>query len=200
MTEVHHRSRRSCAAITAVALVTLAACSDPAAPPKTATVTSPKPTVTKPQPEPTLRFVRSPDPAEREVAEAYRASVIAYLDTSAQPNPDAPVLARTHVGPMLEAIRTREKELADKGQAVRLPSPSQFVIRVDAIAITGATAALTVCEVDDGIVFRSIDGRTVDGAVVSQRRRATMRRMGDRWRLEGRKSDAKHPGNSACNA
>ncbi len=208
MARSRHAVRHALALATA-SIVLLGACSnDPK--PKTATVTAPSsssttdPSTSTTQPSdlepqrPRLIYVRSLAPAKRDIAEAYLHAVVAYIRSSQDPDPWAPALARTHVGPMLQAIRARETELASRGQAIRLPTPTRFTIRIDGLSIDGSFAVLRVCEVDDGVVYRRASGRVIDGAIVSQRRRVTMQKSGARWRLAGRTSETKQSGAGAC--
>jgi len=183
--------------------VVLAACSHTPKPPATAKVTSPTtaaastaPTTSAPQPK--LVYAHRFTPAQQAVAQGYFAAVQAFVAASAQPKLSETLLAATHAGPMLAAARKDISMLVKKDQAVRLPTFSKYLVRIDGVTLGGATATVRLCSVDDGVLYERATGRVVDATVVSRLRRATMRRAGRRWQLVDRDSGAKRRGERAC--
>lgn len=186
----------------------LVACSNDPKPPATAKVTSPstsassttaapKPTTTT-APKPRLVYAHQFTPAQKKVAQGYFAAVQAYLHAASGPTPHDLALAQTHLGSMLTAAEIRVADFAKRGQAVRLPRSSRFAVRVDAVDVHGSIASLSVCSLDDGVVFQRATGHIVDATVGSSTQVVTMRSDRGIWKLADRTAPKRQQGNLAC--
>lgn len=192
-----------------VASAVLSACSQTLKPPSTAKVTSPStsatsttaaPTTTSTTtaPQPKLVYAHHFTPAQQAVAQGYFAAVKAFLHAASGPATQDSALAGTHIGAMLRAVRAKVGDLVKRGQAVRLPSPTQFAIRVEEVQVHGPEASLSVCAIDDGVVFERTTGHVVNAALVSSSQQVTMRHDAGVWKLAERTVPKRQQGNAAC--
>lgn len=187
----------------ALAVGALAACSTSPKSPATAQLTTPSttrpaPTTTVPSPEPKLIYAHPFTPAQQEVAKGYFAAERAFIRASASPSSVDSLFTKTHTTPMLEAARGDIGLLASQHHAVRLPESTKYVIRIDEIKIRQASAEIQLCSVDDGVLYDRFSGRPIDTSTVARRSQATMRKIGNDWKLAERTSKVQSQGPAAC--
>ena len=192
------KTRRLAAAVAAVALgVAGGACSNggaEAGPRPTTTTSSANTTVTAAS-TPTSTPVASEEAAARA---GYEAASRAFIDAAAIPDPDAPAVAGTHVGPMLDQRRATLLGLRAEGKAIRYPTPSQYRIDIEEATVDGDVARLTVCVVDDGERVEASTGTTTASGAGTVRWKAAMRRVDGSWLLAERAEEARWDGVAGC--
>lgn len=173
------------------------ACSDggaDSATPPTTTTSSTTTTVTTAS-NPTSTSVASEEAAARA---GYEAASRAFIDAAAIPDPDAPGVAATHIGPMLDQRRATLLGLRAEGKAIRYPTLSQYRIEIDEATVDGDVARLTVCVVDDGERVEASTGTTTASGVGTVRWKAAMRRVDGKWLLAERAEEARWDGVAGC--
>lgn len=126
-------------------------------------------------------------PEQREVADAYRAALDAFNEAYRDPmRPDLPALRETMTGIMLsDTVAAIEKDLAD-GVTTRPGDRNLFAARVEAVRITGDTAEVDACVIDDVVLVEKATGTVVDDAVRVVTETATLARSDKRWRMSAR--------------
>lgn len=144
----------------------------------------------------------STEPDVRTAASAgYDAAANGFIEASKTSDPDHPLLAATHTGPMLEQSRTVLIGRRREGRASRQPPESVYRIEHEKVEIVDATTArLTVCVVDDGVVYEVESGAIVNDRVETGRAIATMRVEAGVWKLAERELVEEWPGVAGCAA
>lgn len=139
-------------------------------------------------------------PDVRAAVEAgYGAAAQGYIEASKSPDPDHPAVTRTHTGPMLEQRRKVLGGLRRDGRAARQPPNSLYRIEYEGFeSVDSATAQLTVCVVDDGVVFDVATGHVINDRVETNRARALMRLEDGVWKLAERELAEEWPGVGGC--
>lgn len=135
---------------------------------------------------------------ETEVRVAYEAASRAFIGAAAVPDPDSPLLAQTHTGPMLEQRHNTLVSLKLDGRAIRYPDPTQYRIRVTDIAVDGDVARLTACVVDDGERIEVTTGQVLASGTGTVEWTAALRRVDGSWRLAERVERARWEGVAGC--
>lgn len=92
----------------------------------------------------------------------------ALANAGPTPNPEDPNLAAWATGAALAELRTEAAQRRDSGQAVRPAEPSQATARVGFVEQTGTAATVSVCRIDDGVVYEVASGRVVNDTVGTQ--------------------------------
>ncbi len=167
--------------------------SDGVTPPAESTTTTRRPTTTTTDPAEAL---------EAEVTAAYEASIRAFIDAAAIPDPDFPALAATHTGPMLEQRQRVLRALQAEGRVLRYPPNSRYRIEVDEGTFESENdiATFEICGVDDGERIVAATGEVVAGGVGTVHARVAMQRVDGRWKLAERQQLAEWEGVAGCAA
>lgn len=143
----------------------------------------------------TSTSVASEDTAARA---GYEAASRAFIDAAAIPDPDAPAVAGTHVGPMLDQRRATLLGLRAEGKAIRYPTASRYRIEIESATVEGDVARLTVCVVDDGQRVAREVANVEAGAVTTVQGRVAMRRVDGVWKLAERTEENRWDGVAGC--
>lgn len=135
--------------------------------------------------------------------------VRAFFDTreaanaAPAPNPDFPQLPDVATGEALQSVRDETTRRRDQGQAIRDGAQNLAAIRVGFVTVTGTTATVAACSIDDGVIFDVASGRIVNDAVYTHNYRIDLEQSGDIWRVsrivriqqwDGRAGCANSPG------
>jgi hypothetical protein len=144
---------------------------------------------------PTTPTTRSP---ESEVEEAY----LAYWEMGERlleaPDPDDPEIAQRAIDPargqMVDSLTT----LKARDQAVQ--RGPEYAHNVLSVHVTGETATVRDCVVDDGAVISVVSGATVRERVTTVLLETTLRRDGARWRVSAIDQRDSWEGASTCDA
>lgn len=184
-----------------VALVAVSACSsgddDDAADGDEPSTTTEAPETTS-----TTADVRARE--EDAVRQARQAAADAWIDSTAPPeaDPDAPVIAETYVGPMLELLVETARGLKINGWAIRYPEDSQYDLDITSIRFDEddgqEIAFIEVCTVDDGERIVIDTGEVLDGGVNTVRATEAMRKVDGAWKLAERREDSTLEGVAQC--
>ncbi len=167
-------------------------------PPRLATTTAVAPTTSSATAPGTSRVVATTPPttatptvddAAQEilaVENAYRASVEAVAQASANPpNPTSPSLPATMDGAVLEQFRRRIAEHLAAGRAVR-PGPSGgSTISIRQTTVSGDSARITVCVIDDAVVYDVATGGVLDETQLAALFAAELARGSNVWKVTG---------------
>lgn len=130
---------------------------------------------------------------------AYDAAASGFIEASKTSDPDHPLLAATHTGPMLEQRRLVLTGRRRDGRASRQPPGSVYRIEHEKLEMVDATSArLTVCVVDDGVVYEVASGVVVNDRVETGRANAVMRLEDGVWKLAERELVEEWPGVAGC--
>lgn len=100
-------------------------------------------------------------------------------------NPDAPQLAEVATGNALAELRAEAGRRRDAGQAVRTASPSLAEIRVGFVEVADTTASLSVCRVDDSVVYEIGTGQVVNATVATQNYLLDLTVVDGLWKVSG---------------
>lgn len=120
---------------------------------------------------------------EDEIEARYVGYWEARLAANSPPNPDDPALREYATGGQLEhVIRETVSNEAEGVELRRRPDSARFQ-RVVVARVSGDSAAVQECRVDDDLVVRSSDGTVVDDSVSTHNVQGEMRRVDGEWRL-----------------
>lgn len=134
-------------------------------------------------PPPTTTDPRSAQ--ERLIEDRYQQFWEARAAANADPpNPDDPKLRDLATGSQLLNVIAETSRRREDGLAVRPASPSKGEHRVEVRALSGDTAELNDCSINDSVVYRPSTGEVVDDSVVTRSATATMRKIDGVWLLE----------------
>lgn len=194
-------TRAACLVIAGV--LVLAACSDDDDGALGSTTTSESSSTTTSTSEPTTTSSPdSTDPGDDEDAEIlgrYLAFWEARFEANTEPvNPDDERLADLATGPQLDNVREETRQRAEAGLAFRRPEDSITERRPRIVAVGGDQATIQDCAINDSVVYRVSTGEVIDDSVVTRSVTATMRLVGDRWRLESAREVQKWEGVAGC--
>lgn len=209
------RARTATAAVVATGMAVLAAagaCSDGdggdraqptlTTPSTTATTAPPSTTTTEAEPE---RVEAEPPPGEPrpdidvnvtypadfdqeqiEVVEAYRGFWHAVYAASDPPDPDHPLLANYMTVERLEGVQAGLRTSQERGVVVRIPEHADYRHVVTDVEVTGATAVIHDCAVDDAVVINVDTSDVVDDDVVTRELEISAEKIAGVWRISGR--------------
>ncbi|MFN8037881.1 MAG: hypothetical protein U0Q07_01605 [Acidimicrobiales bacterium] len=192
-----HRRRGPLAALAAAVLLAGAACSTTGTTEAgdgaraTTTATSPATTTRPGATAPPSTTATSTAPAatddEAAVLAAYQGFWDTWLQANDPPNPNHPGLERYYTGPALEKARAEIEKNRQAGLALQRPADSKFGYREPTIELSGSSAVLRTCLVDDGLVVIQSSGAIVDATVVNSDLEAHLTKSADSdgatWRV-----------------
>ncbi len=122
---------------------------------------------------------------QREIVGRYEEFwTVRFRANEAPVNPDAPTLAEYATGAQLDNVRGETQQRLDDGLALRAPDESVTDHRVRVVSVTGDSAQLQDCFVNDGVVYRVATGEVVDDAIVTRNVTASMVLVDGVWKLE----------------
>lgn len=126
----------------------------------------------------------TPSTPEEQVKAAYVDAMVTYYQRLVDPDPDDPHLRDVFAGALLEHAVQRNTTMLAAGEQMKftergVPTPTD--ITVD--SISGDSATVTACLVNDAIRYRASDGAVVDSAVVSVRYQADLKLSSSLWRV-----------------
>jgi hypothetical protein len=99
------------------------------------------------------------------------------------PKPDSAQLAEFASGEALLSIRDETTRRRDLGQAIRASAANLAQLRVGFVTMTGTTATVAACSVDDGVIFEVATGRVVNDSVITHNYRIDLEQVGGVWRV-----------------
>lgn len=141
---------------------------------------TPTPTATQPtSTTPTTAY----SSVEEEIAARYEAFWQARFEANSPPDPEDPDLREYAVGQQLDQVLQETQAHRAAGTELRRREDRSGIQRIEVVEVTGDTAVVQECFVDDGLVVRSSDGSVVDDAVWTYNVRGEMQRVDGRWRL-----------------
>lgn len=155
-------------------------------------------------PESTTSTVDPTAAEEAAVKEARQAAADAWIDSTAPPapDPDAPVIAETHIGPMLDQLVETARGLERNGWAIRYPENSQYEVDIKSIRFDEdegeEVAFLEVCTVDDGERVVVDTGEVLAGGLRTIEATEAMRKVDGVWKLAERREDDYQEGVAEC--
>lgn len=165
---------------------------------------SDEPSATTTVPESTTTTVDTEAAEEAAVTEARQAAADAWIDSTAPPtpDPDAPIIAETHVGPMLDQLVETARGLERNGWAIRYPENSQYEVDITSIRLSEddgqPVAFLEVCTVDDGERIVVDTGEVLAGGLKTIYATEAMRKVDGVWKLAERREDDYQEGVAEC--
>lgn len=184
------------ALLAALSPAALAACtSDGADPPPTAddTTSTTGPSTTSPSTSTTT----TPPTPEEEVEQAYLAIVDRYYRRFANPDPQDPTLRQDFAGDALDSAVATAEDLATKGHRFQFSERGQPRPELITTSLSGDTAVVTNCIVDDGVLFSDSDG-IIDDSVSTSLLSTTLTTDGQRWRISAQSVTQKWEDGLGC--
>lgn len=85
-----------------------------------------------------------------------------------------------------------------EGQASKRPDDSKSSTSITSVTVTGDTAELIECTVDDATVYLVESGKAVNDKVATLERSATLRRDGELWKVADRVNEHEWEGIAGC--
>lgn len=127
------------------------------------------------------------DGSEQVLAARARDFFAARMAANAAPvaNPDSAQLVQVATGDALAELRAEASRRRDAGQAVRAASPSVAEIRVGFVQVSGANASLSVCRVDDSVVYELATGNVANATVATQNYTLELAIVDGQWKVSG---------------
>lgn len=123
---------------------------------------------------------------QQTVIAAHDRGMKAYASAATASNPQDPALKSAFAPEFLRQVQIRIDQRTQNGQAVRDAQPSQSRTVYLAVTVSGGTASMTTCEVDDRVVYRIADGSVVNAKVTTGRWSVSMTDDGSGWKIGGR--------------
>lgn len=188
--------RAPVAAGAVVAGLLLAACGGSASSaPASSSTTQAPPVTSTTLPTTTTTTASTP---EAEIEAVYRAFWDATIEAGDPPDPESPALAAVMADPMLAHVTQQVAHRRATGQAVKLPEGSRSSVSDVEITVSGDSATLTACVVDDAVVYDRASGRVLNDRVTSGWARAVVRRTPDGWRVTENRYTTQVEGSDGC--
>jgi hypothetical protein len=122
-------------------------------------------------------------PVEDDIVARYEAFWEARFAANSPPNPDDLALQEYATGEALvQVVAEAEANRTAGVEFRRRDDPSGFQ-RVEVLEVSGDTAVVQECVVDDALLIRTADGAVLNDAIGSHNMRGEMRRVDGEWRL-----------------
>lgn len=134
------------------------------------------------------------------VSEAYQEALTAEIEASEVPDPSDPRLAATHLDPLLQQVHEQIMGRRIIGQVAKRPANSKSATTILAVTIDAATATVSECTVDDGVVIEVATGRVINDKVATIKRTATMQLDEGTWKVVKRLNEQEWEGIAGCAA
>ena len=83
----------------------------------------------------------------------------------------------------MQSIRDETTGRRDQGQAIRASTANVARVRVGFVTVTGTTATVAACSVDDGVIFEVASGRVVNDSVITHNYRIDLEQVGGVWKV-----------------
>jgi hypothetical protein len=135
---------------------------------------------------------------QQAVIDAYLSARQAYSTSLEQPDPNNPQLPATHVDPMLTEARNTNAQWQGFGQAGKFPDNSVARSVPLAVEVTGDSATIETCGVDDSIVYEPATGKVLNDDTVTVHSSSTMTRVDGIWKLATRTEIERWKGVAGC--
>ncbi len=151
------------------------------------------PTTTKPQR--TTTTTNPDEAAVRRVAEEWHA---AALRLAANPDPADPALRRYLTGDLLGRYEADLARRAKDGLVVRAPPDSVAKYTIEEVRVTGDSATLRECSIDDLLLVSKKSGEVLDDEVVTSELETVAKKVNGDWRLARRMTRREWKGVARC--
>lgn len=135
---------------------------------------------------------------DQTVADVYLGAVDAEFTASSTADANLPDLAVTHLDPLLQKVRDLVTGRRLGGQATKRPDATKSKTVVISTNVDGDTATVIECTVDDAVVYVKATGQVVNDKVATMRRRATMKKDGEYWKVSERVNEQEWEGVAGC--
>jgi hypothetical protein len=136
--------------------------------------------------------------AQQEAIDDFLAARAAFSTSLEHPDPANPSLPATHVDPMLTEVRNTNAQWQGFGQAGRFPTDSVARTEPLTVVISGDTATIETCGVDDSVVYEPASGKVLNDDVVTVRSTSTLTRVDGTWKLATRTENERWEGVAGC--
>jgi hypothetical protein len=137
---------------------------------------------------------------EDAVLAAYQGYWDTWLAANDPPNPDHPDLAKYATGAALTKVRDSVSTHKQLRQVVQLPPGSVWRHEARVSRLTGASAVVVDCNVDDSLLIDEPSGQVLDDAVASFSTTAVLSRVEGSWRVASVTADEQWDGVAGCAA
>ena len=186
------------ASVLAMAALLMAGCGgddgdDESATSTTVADTTDPPTTTEP-----TTTTTEPRTPEEEVEEAYWEAERVLDDLLQAPDPDDPRLPETRVDPILGHITANLKDLQEENLAVRFAANEPPPREIISLTVSGETATVTVCQVDNTIAVDVATNEVIDDGVLSALIKVNMLQIGGLWKVSDTTSTAEWHDGRGC--
>ena len=104
------------------------------------------------------------------------------------PDPNDPAIERYLTGELLTGWRAEWTRRMREGLVTRDAVPSRSFYRIDRISIDGSMAVLNECVLDDGILYRKVDGVVIDDKTATLELRTVAVKTKGVWKLSAREA------------
>ncbi len=161
----------------------------------------PPPATSSPPPEgssPIVEAAAERERVEREVLDAYVAAREAELAASELADPSLPAVEMTHTGPALQTTREALEAFRVTGRVGRDAPDSIFERRPEVVSVTGNSATVRDCTVDDRQIVVAATGEVVNDLVATVLFQGTMINEGGSWKLSRLSVEDEWEGVAGC--
>jgi hypothetical protein len=126
-----------------------------------------------------------PEPIEKQLAARVRGLFAARRAANAAPtpNPESPQLADFASGEALASLRDETATRRDQGQAIRASTANAAQVRVGFVKVTGTTATVSACSVDDGVILVVATSAVVNDSVMTNNYRVELAQLDGVWKV-----------------
>lgn len=157
-----------------------------------------------PSTEASTTTTTSPPPTaltdEQAVLAAYQGYWDTWLAANDPPDPNHPGLERYYTGRALDRAVKAIRDLAEVGQAVRLPVGARYRHDAKVRMIADGIATVDDCSIDDAQLVGARDGFVLDGTVATQQLVATLVEQNGAWQVSNVVAEAEWDGVAGCAA
>lgn len=134
---------------------------------------------------------------EEEIIAAWLGYLAALDEVNADaPDPDHPLLAQHATGSTLERVRAFAQRNRDEGIVTALPEGSISREWPELVSVTGQTAQVRSCGIDDGLIIKA--GEVIDDRVLTLLTEATLVVEDGRWKVSEATRLEESEGVSGC--
>ncbi|MGI9645798.1 MAG: hypothetical protein ACR2O6_10870 [Ilumatobacteraceae bacterium] len=137
------------------------------------------------------------DDAEAAILAAVDGYYASFITVNSPPDPDHPELERFRTEAVLELARENVQDRSDLGQAIRLPEKSRSTHQAIVVSVSGSSAVVDVCSVDDSVLYDVATGVLLNDAVKTFAVQFHLKST-DSWRVVETVEQGRWDGVSTC--
>ena len=146
----------------------------------------------------TVATTTTTDPKDA-VKQAWLAYWVMIDRLAAAPDPDDPELAQRAADPILSDVKSDMATRKEQGRSTRAPANSRYAHQVRQVTVSGNTAEVSDCFIDDRVQFRA-DGSVLNDEVATVTSAGKLTQSGTEWLVTSVRNEEIGNGDVGCGA